>query len=1089
MSRTQPAFAISLLLLFCLTTGFLLVSQHSGAPVTAQPAAGNPFAVVKTIVIRGAEVEKALPPDVTIIRGQTTTGAEPGTMLYEGDQVKTGNAQLTLLFLDDAAEKDNEVVVDATTHVQLGSLFTWAGRILARVKGTFQTKTTRAQWGVVGTEYELVVQADGTNVLRVLKGEVRGETGPFSPGTATVVPRDVGSQDAATFHHASFSEPSAQEVSLRFDVLPGRVTNIEREFILTNSCRQRHVYKVGSPPGISWFQFLGADQFAIDGNSTRNINFAIRLDTTNVSPGTQDSQITFPCVDCSSEPGCRIGGLLLPITVKVGDGPGPIPTLPPSSPSPTPPPSPTPNPTSIVATRMQEVILPPAGGLQRSELSVPEVDQTLNWSHRVIVPGEPTYSAQSIIPHFPTWSERDRVFREARRSSIINADQRSKEILAEVYLDWGNGAKAEEELKDVEVSIREMPARLTTLGEASRLKGDLGKAEGLLKRAIGLDPNWAPALNALGNVYLDQAKAEQDKNNLEAARALLEKAKAQYAKIAPAQPSPSSTPNHHAQSGSQGNISANKIQAVAQSNLGEVHLRLGEIARAKKENARALSEFQVAEESFANATRTDQSYQFAFSGLGDVYRETGETHRMLGNPARANQYFTQSQNQYSQALRLHKDMAEAHVGLGRVFEATGRKSEALREFEKATQVRPELPEPHYYFAVALAGVDFRRAAEQARAFLKIERDPFKQGEKRETAQIVSGGGIPDPSPTIDIDPSPSPSPSPSPPVRIPSMSGDRVEAALEELRRTGLVGQLRNQRDCKATGRVMSTEPRGGERVPRGSVVTVLVSSPGENAVTMPSLRRSSRASAEAELSRLGLNPTIRTRESGLDAPYTVIGQEPDAGRQIPAGCEVKLTVAIPIPPVTVGNFVGRNVRELPRLLNGLSMGSVAKVLSQQAGGTILTQSLQPGQVVPRGTTISFQVASDEPPPVTVGNYVGRSVRELPQLLNGLTLGSVTEVASHRAGGTILTQSLQAGQVVPRGTTISFRVASDDMVTVPNVAQKPLGQAARILREAGLQPIYNREQPPETLVKETDPASGTRVRRGSPVRLVFPQFN
>ncbi|HKO97219.1 MAG TPA: PASTA domain-containing protein [Pyrinomonadaceae bacterium] len=1041
MSRKQPVFTIGLLFFSCLVIGFLLVfhqRDHTAlAQNTAPPLAGqNPYALIKTIVVRGAEVEKVGPSDVAVQRLGNTSGAEPGMMLYVGDHVTTGaGVRLTILFLDNAAERDNEVVLDASTHVQIGSLFAWAGKVLARVKDKFQTKTTRAQWSVVGTEYELVVQPDGTNVLRVLKGAVQGDTGIFTPTTSAAP--EINPNAVGMSHHSSFRETALQSQSpMTFVAVSGKVTDVDREFILTNTCRERHVYRVVAPLNLPWFQFMGADQFAIDGNGTRSIKFAIRLDATRVPAGTIESQIAFPCNDCNTEPGCRIGGFLLPITMNVISSPDH--TVVPASPTPTPP-------VSILATRMQEAILPVVGELRKADVSPQQVQQTLNWSNGVIVPGEPTYSAQSIIPHYPNWSERDRVFRQARLSSIINDDRRSKQMLANVYIDWGNGAKAEEELKNVEVTTQELPGQWTTLGEARRLMGDLAKAEELLKRAINFEPTWTPAYNALGNVYLDHARAQQDLKNYEAARSFLEKAQAEFAKVLQLKAQSAPTRQNHAQAASQTLPTGSKIEAVAHSNIGEVHLRLGEIARVTSDGTTAIKELEIAEQSFALAVRTDQSYQFGFAGLGDVYREIGNTHRQQGNGAQADQFYRRAESQFGQALRLHNDMAEAYVGLGRVFDATGREAEARNQYHKATQVRPELPEPHYYLAVALADVAPARAAEQARAYLKLERAPFKQGRKAQDARDVSDGRPIQrptlaprftPTPPRDVIPPVTPTPpredvppitpitppvtpiTPPVMVKIPPMKGDRTDRAVAELRGKGLIGVLRNQRDCEATGRVLGTQPKSGESVPSGSEVIILVSSAGENPVTMPTLKGVSQTDAEDQLRSLDLRPEIKKRENERAKPYTVMSQDPDGGKQLPAGCKVELTVAIPIPPVVVGNFVGRNMQEIYSLLNGLSVGTVTEVDSQQSGGTILAQSLKPGEVVPRGTSINLQVSAD-------------------------------------------------------------------LVYVPDVMNLSREQAEAKLKNAGLQAEYQGKPVPEAFVTSQDPVAGKRVRRGSRVRLTF----
>lgn len=1034
MPRKQPTFALSLLVLFCLSLLFLFLAQlhgkSAGAHIsTAVQNEQNPFAVIKTVVLNGAERTEAATSEATIVHGGRSSGPQAGMMLYVGDEIKTGpTVKLTMLFLDNAAEKDNEVLIDSNTHVQLGSVFTWAGRILARVKGTFETKTERARWSVRGTEYELVVSADGTNTLKVLKGAVQVDTGSFSPTVAANPVESDVAQSAPMFVRAAFRAPEElpQQNQMEFVAVSGKVINLEREFIFTNSCERRHLYKISAPLNLNWFQFLGADQFAIDGKGTRNIKFAIKLDGTNVPAGTQESQIVAACMDCNTEPGCGISGLLLPITVKVIDD-----TLP----------------DSAVAARMQQVTLPPAGRLLKSNASTQQIDQTLTWSNEVIIPGEPTYSAQSVVPRYRTWEERNQVFREARRSSIITDDSRSKEMLADVYIDWGNGAKAEEELKGL---AQASPERLTSLGEAYRLMGDLATAERLLRRATSLDPAWAPALNALGNVYLDQAKAAQDQKNYVRARDFLQRAKQFYAQALAALPAKSPDERNHP-GRQQIAASPGKTETVAHSNLGEVHLRMGEIANDEGKSEEAIQLYQLAEQEFGNAAKVDPKYQFALTGLGDVYRETGETFGSLGDKAKEDQYLSRSQDHYAQAVRLHNDMAEAYVGLGKVLDDKGQHGEALKQYLKATQVRPDLAEPHYNLAVALAPVDPRKAAEQARAYLKVERQPFKQGEKAKIAVAViehrpvpgqtvtptitptpSPDGFrtsptptptpfptftptPTPTPTPTVPPTPTPTPT-GPPVRIPDIKGDRSDAALAALTKKNLVGKLSDQRDCEATGKVLSTEPRIGQTVPAGSTITVYVSAAGENAVIMPPLKRSDQKAAEEQLRRLDLHPNIKTRETDRDAPYTVIGQKPDAGKQIPAGCSVELTIAIPIPPVTVPRYVGRNVRYIFAAIDGLRLGNVVEVESEQPGGTVLRQSPQPGEIVPRGTAVNLEVAVS-------------------------------------------------------------------LVYVPDVMQNSVNDAVKKIRDAGLNPVILGQSGPYSYVVKQEPAGGTRVRRGSTVRL------
>src|SRR6266850_1073327 len=1075
MPRKQPTFVFSVLVLFCLSLVFLFLVQLHGKSASALTSAApqnepSPFALIKSIVVNGAERTEAAASEATVVRGGRSAGPQAGMMLYMGDEVKTGpSVKLTILFLDNAAEKDNEVLIDSNTHVQLGSLFTWAGRVLARVKGAFETKTERARWSVRGTEYELVVNADGTNTLKVLKGAVQVDTGSFSPTLAVNPVENEMPQSAPMFVRAAFrprQEPSQQN-QMEFVAVSGKVVNLEREFIFANSCQRQHLFKISAPANLNWFQFLGADQFAIEGKATRTIKFAVKLDGTNVPVGMQESQIVARCMDCTTEPGCGIGGLLLPITVKVIDNPsGAVVTE-------TPQPSPPPLAQSAVADRMQQITLPPDGRLAKSTASAQEIDQTLNWSNEVIIPGEPTYSAQSVVPRYRTWEERNQVFREARRNSVLNDDSRSKEMLADVYIDWGNGAKAEEELKGL---AQATPERLTSLGEAYRLMGDLTTAERLLKQAISLDPAWAPALNALGNVYLDRAKAAQDQKDYVRARDYLQRAKQAYAQALAAQPAKSPDERNHP-GRQQITFSPEKTETVAHSNLGEVNLRMGEIANDEGKREEAIQLYQLAEQEFGNAAKVDPTYQFAFTGLGDAYRETGETFGSLGDIAKSDQYFARSQDHYTQAVRLHNDMAEAEVGLGRVLDDKGQHGEALKHYSKATLVRPDLAEPHYYLAVALAPFDPQKAAEQARAYLKVERQPFKQGEKAKIAVAVTEHRpvpIQTVTPTITPTPpresfptqtptptvTPTPTLSPGKLVKVPGLKGDKAQSALNELTKLGLKGELKDQPDCDASGKVLYSEPAKDVRVPEGTQVTLFVSSLDPDAITVPRVGGLSRFDAEDRLRGAGLRAKIRgTRETDERERDTVLEQTPAQGRPLMRGCEVGLTLAVPVPKVQVPNFVGLSrdqaLRGLPRFFGELSRGSVIAVESRRPPGTVVDQDPKAGTWVRRGTPVNLYIAQylqgdseqgfpeqREPRPrnpeqrdpqtrqVMVPNLIRMNVRQARLVIGrtegALRLGTVSYRPSNQVqAGTVIQQDPGPGQTVPVGTVINLLVATN----------------------------------------------------------------
>ena len=176
MSHHNPYIAFTATGLMTLSVVLFFAAQHfysaPGATRPAKPAPQNddPIAVVKSILVNGTEQLEALQSDMKVTRlSAEDQPGQAGMLLAGGDEVSTGpNAKVTILFLDAAPEKDNEVLVDANTRVRIGSIFDWFGKVLIRSKGKFDTATQKVKLDVTGTEYELMVQADGTNRIRVL---------------------------------------------------------------------------------------------------------------------------------------------------------------------------------------------------------------------------------------------------------------------------------------------------------------------------------------------------------------------------------------------------------------------------------------------------------------------------------------------------------------------------------------------------------------------------------------------------------------------------------------------------------------------------------------------------------------------------------------------------------------------------------------------------------------------------------------------------------------------------------------------------------------------------------------------------------
>lgn len=171
-------------------------------------------------------------------------------------------------------------------------------------------------------------------------------------------------------------------------------------------------------------------------------------------------------------------------------------------------------------------------------------------------------------------------------------------------------------------------------------------------------------------------------------------------------------------------------------------------------------------------------------------------------------------------------------------------------------------------------------------------------------------------------------------------------------------------------GQVISQSPDAGATVKEQRVITIYVSKGGEN-LTMPNLKGLSRLSAEDKLKKMGLAVGSVYEKVSDQESWTVLEQEPTAGKKIQKGQAVDLTISKgqPIKLVNVPDFTGGTLDAAKDRLKQikLTLGTVTREKSRQASGTILHQTPSAGTEVDEGTTIDFVLAEpmgqSNPPP------------------------------------------------------------------------------------------------------------------------------
>jgi beta-lactam-binding protein with PASTA domain/tetratricopeptide (TPR) repeat protein len=801
----------------------------------------------------------------------------------------------------------------------------------------------------------------------------------------------------------------------------------------------------------------------------------------------------------------------------------------------TPPEAPTPAVTSDTATKLQQLTVTPKGQITKTDVAADQISQTLQWSDGIIIASQPGYQAEGVVPHFSSAEERATTFRQARRNAVLFGDATSYETLARVYVDWGAGAKAIESLKHAGGTTGDAD-HLVTLAEGYRQMGRLDDAQQTLATTLDQYPDFAPARVALGNVFLDRARIAKEGKKYDDARRFLDLARDSYSRIVPA-PSSSASPtlkqtkppkDSHARIDRRGQqkpppAPLNTLQTVAQSNLGQVYFALGDIAKNEKRLSDATSNFQSAEQAFKRADNPASQYPFGTKGLGDVYREMGNVSVMKGDVAGAGQLRLSAQQKYREALGAHSDFAEAYVGFGNLLEDAGQKDDALRAYLQATRVRPEQPDGFYYFAVVVADRNAQLAAAYSQAYLKSEKPTFRQGEKKENVDRINQGVPPIQRPApVYVPPVAPPTggvTDNTPTVKVPGVKGDKPDDALKKLKKVGLEARIEEQPECKATGKVLSTDPAKDSQAKVGQVVVLYVSGPGPDAVSVPNLVGMDRSRAEDELQRVNLRARISgTQPTRSYDPDTVVKQKPDGrGNRLMPRCEVELTLAVPIPQVRVPTYIGMNrqdaFRALPKYFGELVRGDVVDVDNGNAPpDTVVDQNPKPDTYVDRGSSVTLYITRGGGDTGTGGggyNQVKPRVpdvrkRSLQIAVNDLKNANLGYDISGEQGDYVVDQYPAPGTLVDQGTRVHlklvysnvdrtgpgpgpyiYRQPAEEMVDVPNLYGKSFKDAVAALQpNLGYEIMSGDPNNPSSFVAKQNPTAGPKkARKGQKIQL------
>lgn len=277
-------------------------------------------------------------------------------------------------------------------------------------------------------------------------------------------------------------------------------------------------------------------------------------------------------------------------------------------------------------------------------------------------------------------------------------------------------------------------------------------------------------------------------------------------------------------------------------------------------------------------------------------------------------------------------------------------------------------------------------------------------------------------------------------VSVPYLIGLTEDEAKKELADEGLgYGVLeRRQSDEFARGEIMEQSPEADETVDVNTEIKVVVST-GKTVEKkkVPDVTGQDEAAARNMMTNSGFVVEVEQREDDNVPIGKVITTAPAGGVEVVEGTKIILYVSKGSDKVEVPSLKGYTKEEAENILaNAELSGSVSEEFSDEVEeGSVISQSPEAGQKVPKNTPISYVVSKgkeeDDPThrpanPDDNGGFIpdvrGRSLDSALGMLDGFSVSVTYQSSNAMAEGYVISQTV-SGEAEP-GTLVVLTVSS-----------------------------------------------------------------
>jgi serine/threonine-protein kinase len=224
-------------------------------------------------------------------------------------------------------------------------------------------------------------------------------------------------------------------------------------------------------------------------------------------------------------------------------------------------------------------------------------------------------------------------------------------------------------------------------------------------------------------------------------------------------------------------------------------------------------------------------------------------------------------------------------------------------------------------------------------------------------------------------------------------------------------------------GLVFQQSPNPGDRIAKGSTVTISVST-GVPKAEVPDLVGKQSTDAASALTTLHLKPDVHEVPSAKPAGE-VVAQDPKAGTKKPEGSAVRINVSKGPTPVAVPDVRGQPISTASSTLQALGLKvSPTYVDSNQPANTVIDQTPPGNSSAGKGSVVSLTV-SNGPKTATLPDVTNLDIASAEQTLHGAGFSPrviYETVTDPQSEGVVLSEDPPGNAQLKPGATVTLTV-------------------------------------------------------------------